>query len=139
LKAQATVASVNFGLTSQGLALRCARWLCAAAPLLVAMPVGALPSFDQVRAAHAPSDVPLLDRHGQVLQMLRVDATVRRGPWLGLADMSPALRQALVLSEDRRFWDHGGVDWRALAGGAWATAWNHKTRGASTLTCNWRA
>jgi penicillin-binding protein 1C len=107
---------------------------CGLAAVLLATAVAALPSFDEVRAAHAPSDLPLLDRHGDVLQLLRVDASVRRGPWLGLADISPALRQALVLSEDRRFWDHGGVDWRALAGGAWATAWNHKTRGASTLT-----
>ena len=59
---------------------------------------------------------------------------VRRGPWLTLADISPALREAIVLSEDRRFWAHGGVDWRALAAGAWATAWNARTRGASTLT-----
>jgi len=44
------------------------------------------------------------------------------------------MRHALVLSEDRRFWDHGGVDWQALAASAWGNAWNQKTRGASTLT-----
>ena len=93
-----------------------------------------VPAFETLRAAHAPSDVALLDRHGAPLQLLRVDSTVRRGPWLTLADMSPALRSAIVLSEDRRFWDHGGVDWRALAGSAWANAWNQRTRGASTLT-----
>ncbi|MDE2614885.1 MAG: penicillin-binding protein 1C, partial [Burkholderiales bacterium] len=49
-------------------------------------------------------------------------------------DVSPALREALLLSEDRRFWEHGGIDWRALAAGAWAAAWNTRTRGASTLT-----
>ncbi|MDE2614402.1 MAG: transglycosylase domain-containing protein, partial [Burkholderiales bacterium] len=94
----------------------------------------AVPSFDAVRAAHRASDVALLDRHGTPLQTLRVDATRRRGPWLALADVSPALREALLLSEDRRFWEHGGVDWRALAAGAWAAAWNTRTRGASTLT-----
>jgi len=75
----------------------------------------ALPSFDAVRAAHAPSDIALLSRHGEPLQQLRIDDRVRRGPWVALADVSPALRHALVLSEDRHFWDHGGVDWRALA------------------------
>ena len=94
----------------------------------------ALPSFDTVRAAHRPSDLALLDRHGAPLQTVRIDASQRRGPWLALADMSPALREALLLSEDRRFWEHGGVDWRALAAGAWAAAWNTRTRGASTLT-----
>jgi len=94
----------------------------------------ALPSFEQVRAAHRPSDIPLLDRHGSVVQWLRADTGARRGPWVGLADVSPALREAIVLSEDRRFWAHGGVDWRALAASAWANAWNTRTRGASTVT-----
>jgi penicillin-binding protein 1C len=94
----------------------------------------AVPSFDAVRAAHAPSDRTLLDRHGLPLHTLRVDASVRRGPWVALDDVSPALRHALLLSEDRRFWQHGGVDWRALAAGAWAAAWNQRTRGASTVT-----
>ena len=87
-----------------------------------------------MRAAHAPSDIALLDRHGTPIQMLRVNTEQRRGPWLALADVSPALRHALLLSEDRRFFEHGGVDWRALAASAWANAWNQRTRGASTLT-----
>ena len=48
--------------------------------------------------------------------------------------MSPALLTAIVLSEDRRFWAHGGVDWQAAATSAWANLWNTRTRGASTLT-----
>jgi penicillin-binding protein 1C len=102
--------------------------------LLACSAAAAVPSFDAVRAAHQPSDVPLLDRHGTPLQMLRIDAQVRRGPWLALAEISPALRTAIVLGEDRRFWAHGGVDWRALAASAWANAFNQRTRGASTLT-----
>jgi penicillin-binding protein 1C len=101
---------------------------------LAAASAFAVPAFDAVRAAHTPSDRPLLDRHGAVLQTVRIDDTVRRGPWLALDDISPALREAIVFSEDRRFWAHSGVDWRALAAGAWATAWNSRTRGASTLT-----
>ena len=93
-----------------------------------------VPSFDAVRAAHTPSDIALLSRHGVPMQQVRVNTAVRRGPWLGVGDVSPALLHALVLSEDRRFWDHSGVDWRALAASAWANAWNQKTRGASTLT-----
>ncbi len=93
-----------------------------------------VPTFDEVRAAHRPSDIPLLDRHGAVLQLVRQDPRVRRGPWLALADVSPALRTAIVLGEDRRFWDHGGVDWHALAASAWAQAFDQRTRGASTLT-----
>jgi hypothetical protein len=75
-----------------------------------------------------------LSREGEVLQRLRTDATVRRGQWVPLADVSPALRQALVLSEDKRFYEHSGVDWRAASAAAWGNLWNQRTRGASTIT-----
>ena len=109
---------------------------------MLALPAAAAPSFGAVRAAHAPSDIALLARDGTPLQPLRINRSMRRGPWLALADVSPALRHALVLSEDRRFFEHSGVDWQALAASAWANAWNtawthpshQRTRGASTLT-----
>ena len=94
----------------------------------------ALPTFAEVKAAHRPSDITMLDRHGVPIQTLRVDKSVRRLPWVPLADMSPALLQAIVLSEDRRFYEHSGVDWSAVARSAWGNVWNQKTRGASTLT-----
>ena len=94
----------------------------------------ALPAFTEVRAAHRPSDLTLLDRSGVPLQTLRVDMAVRRLPWVALADLSPALLQAIVLSEDQRFYEHSGVDWTAVAQSAWGNVWNLKTRGASTLT-----
>jgi penicillin-binding protein 1C len=94
----------------------------------------AVPGFESVRAAHRPSDTTLLDRHGTPIQTLRTDMTVRRLPWLPLAELSPALLHAIVLSEDRDFYSHSGVDWGALAHSAWSNAWNTRTRGASTLT-----
>ena len=94
----------------------------------------ALPSFATVKAAHRPSDLVLLDRHGVPIQTLRVDKTVRRLGWMPLAEMSPALVTAIVLSEDRRFWEHSGVDWGAAARSAWGNLIDTKTRGASTLT-----
>ena len=109
---------------------------CAALLGLAAFPLGAqaLPSFAQVQAQHQPSDVQVLSREGEVLQRLRTDARVRRGQWQALGDISPALRQALVLSEDRRFYQHSGVDWAAVSAAAWANLWNQRTRGASTIT-----
>ena len=91
-------------------------------------------TFDAIRAEYRPSETVVLDRHGEVLQRLRTDASVRRGEWVPLARISPALRQALVLSEDQRFYEHAGVDWRAVSAAAWANLWNTRTRGASTLT-----
>jgi penicillin-binding protein 1C len=91
-------------------------------------------TFDEVRAGYRPSDTLVLDRSGEVLQRMRTDTTVRRGHWLALADVSPALRTALVLSEDKRFYEHSGVDWRAASAAAWGNLWNTRTRGASTIT-----
>ena len=95
---------------------------------------GAMPSFDEVREDFRSSDTLVLSREGDVLQRQRTDTGVRRGSWVQLADVSPALRTALVLSEDQRFYAHSGIDWRAVSAAAWANVWNTKTRGASTLT-----
>ena len=95
---------------------------------------GATTPFDQIKASYQSSDTLILDRHGELLHRLRTDASVRRGQWVALADISPALRTALVLSEDKRFYEHSGVDWQAASRAAWANLWNRKTRGASTIT-----
>ena len=94
----------------------------------------ALPSFEQVRSNYQSSETLLLSREGEVLQRLRTDPQGRRGQWLALDEISPALRQALLLSEDKRFYQHSGVDWQAVAAAAWGNLWHQRTRGASTLT-----
>lgn len=91
-------------------------------------------SFEQVKADYRPSDTLVLDRNGQELQRVRTDSAVRKGQWTALDDISPALRTALVQSEDKRFYEHSGVDWQAVSAAAWANLWNTKTRGASTIT-----
>ncbi len=106
--------------------------LCLA--LWAPLPARALPAYAEVRADYRSSETLVLSREGEVVQRLRTDATVRRGQWTGLDDISPALREALVLSEDRRFYEHSGVDWRAVSAAAWGNLWNQRTRGASTLT-----
>jgi penicillin-binding protein 1C len=93
-----------------------------------------IPRFEEVKSAFQPSDVQIVDKHGELLHSLRADKSVRRGQWVALADISPALRTAMVLSEDKRFYEHSGVDWRAVSAAAWGNMWNTKTRGASTIT-----
>ncbi len=91
-------------------------------------------TFDDIKRDFRPSDTLILARDGEIIQRVRTDATVRRGQWVALADVSPALRTALVLSEDKRFYEHSGVDWRAASSAAWGNLWNTKTRGASTIS-----
>ena len=114
--------------------LRPLRSLCVLCVLSSAVAGAGAQSFEAVRAEYRPSETLILDRHGEVIERVRTDRSVRRGAWVPLADISPALRQALVLSEDQRFYEHSGVDWRAVSSAAWANLWNTRTRGASTLT-----
>ena len=46
----------------------------------------------------------------------------------------PALIRAIIVSEDKRFLEHDGVDWQAAGKAAWSKFWNSKTRDASTLS-----
>jgi len=94
----------------------------------------ATPSFEQVRASYRSSETLLLDRHGQPVQLVRTDPRARRGAWVALAQVSPALRAAAIASEDQRFLQHSGVDWSAVAGAAIGRAGAGGTRGASTIT-----
>lgn len=97
--------------------------------------VHAVPRFDVVRAQWQASDARLVDRQGRTLQTMRIDPQVRRLDWLALEDASPAFRRALLLSEDRRFLEHAGIDWRAVAGAAVDSAGSTRApRGASTIT-----
>ena len=93
-----------------------------------------LPGFAQVKAGWRSSELRLLDRRGQPLQDIRLDAHGRRTDWTSLDEVSPAFIAALLRAEDRRFFDHAGVDWLA-AGKAALTNWlAEKPRGASTLS-----
>ena len=75
-------------------------------------------NFDAVRARWRPSDAQLLDRHGEPIHELRVDAHGRRLAWTPLAAISPAVQRAVIASEDHRFFSHQGVDFTAIAAAA---------------------
>ena len=50
-------------------------------------------------------------------------------------DISPLMKQAIVAVEDRRFWEHQGVDYRGILRAVWADV-RHKAvvEGGSTIT-----
>jgi len=104
------------------------------ATLLAAGATLALPTYEEVRAAYRSSESLLLDRNGQVLHELRTDLSVRRLGWTPLEDVSPALRETVVRAEDKRFFEHAGVDWRALAAAGLRGILSGKWRGASTIS-----
>jgi penicillin-binding protein 1C len=91
-------------------------WLAIVALGAIAVPAAwiAIPLPD---AMASPGPVPrlvLLDRHSLPLRATRADEG-SRGGWTSLADLDPKILQAFLAVEDRRFYDHHGVDFRALA------------------------
>jgi penicillin-binding protein 1C len=107
-----------------------------------------LTSYEKAKAQWRSSDAWLLDRHGEPLSRMRIDMSRRRGDWTALADVSPALVEAALAAEDRRFFAHAGVDWLAfggLRGGSTVTmqlaAWLHpelERGGQRSLAQKWR-
>lgn len=102
--------------------------------LVCASSADATPSLQEVKDSYRESDALLLDRHGKVLHELRVDPKGRRLEWTGIRDISPALIRAVVHSEDRRFYEHGGVDWKAVGSAAVKNLFSRSSRGASTIS-----
>ncbi len=96
-----------------------------------------MPAYADVRADWQPSEAWLYDRDGRLLDSERVNFERRRLAWVPLKDINPAVRTAVVQSEDRRFWSHGGVDWLAIAsavrGRLAMGGTGSRSRGASTL------
>lgn len=101
---------------------------------LWASPGQAMPTYKEVRQAYRSSDVQVLDRQGLLVQRVRLDFRQRRGDWVALEQISPALQMAVLMSEDRRFESHGGVDWLSVGSAAWDGLFAGRSRGASTIT-----
>ena len=74
-----------------------------------------VPAFAAL-ARQPGSEAVLVDRQGRELARRRTDPDQRRLDWLPLSAISPDLVRRLVAAEDKRFWQHHGVDWRAVAG-----------------------
>ena len=92
-------------------------------------------TFEQIRNAYTPSDRLILDRIGATIQRVRIDDRVRRSAWTSLDEVSPALIEAVLASEDKRFFEHGGVDLRAAAAAAITNLRSGSAvRGASSIS-----
>ncbi len=94
----------------------------------------ALPTYQEVQQTYVQSDSLLLDQNGEVLQELRIDRNRRRLDWTPLKNISSALQEAVIQAEDKRFYDHRGVDYRAMSGALIQGLTQESLRGASTIT-----
>ena len=89
----------------------------AALPAIPAHPAAATPMGSRVLAADGT----------EIGRIFRVRQT-----WIPLDAMSPHVINALLATEDHRFYEHGGVDFVRLAGAAWYTMLGDP-QGASTV------
>jgi penicillin-binding protein 1C len=108
--------------------------LAVMAAFTIALQPPGVPSFGEVRAEWRPSDAQLLDRHDDPLYERRIDSHGRRLAWTPLDEVSPAIVRAVIASEDRRFFEHHGVDLRSLAAATLDALRGRHARGASTIT-----
>ncbi|TMG14029.1 MAG: penicillin-binding protein 1C, partial [Chloroflexi bacterium] len=85
----------------------------------------------------APLPAPsftLADRHGLALRTTHApDGSLAR--WLPLSEIDPKILQTFLALEDRRFYEHGAMDWRAAVRAARDNLRaGHVVSGASTIT-----
>ena len=107
--------------------------LAAVLPLLVLLYVLALipftPSIGDVRKSKSEQPTIVMSADGKEL------ATFKRAnrDWVKLSGISPNVVVALIATEDRRFYNHHGIDFRRTAGAALHTFTGDR-EGGSTLT-----
>ncbi len=90
-----------------------------------------LPANERLASLNRAPGMTFLDRNGRLI--------ATRGPKYGLkvalSDLPPYVPRAFLAAEDRRFYSHDAVDWRAVGRAAVANLRAGRTvEGASTLT-----
>jgi penicillin-binding protein 1A len=68
------------------------------------------PSASEIRAFHPSEGGRIVDEYGRLIGRL---AIVRRVN-VELREVPPHVQQAFIATEDRRFYDHNGLDWRGF-------------------------
>ena len=92
-------------------------------------------SFNDFKAQYRPSDITLFDRNHLALETLRVNPNERSLSWTTIKETSHAFSKFLILSEDKKFYEHNGVDFKAIIKAAWDRLSDSSSiRGASTIT-----
>ena len=124
----AALASAIRHPTSLGLA-----WGLAAVPVVMLLYGLALipftPSIDDLRKVKAAKPSVLLSADGQELAVFKR----ANRDWVKLEDISPHVKDALIATEDARFYSHRGLDLRRTLSAA-AISLRGKLQGGSTIT-----
>ncbi|HLK55430.1 MAG TPA: PBP1A family penicillin-binding protein, partial [Chthonomonadaceae bacterium] len=91
-----------------------------------------LPSVSSIADIHLSPATQILSQDGELLALFE---TQYRRP-VALNQIAPAVIDATIATEDSRFYQHSGLDWRAIGRALWSNLrhGNAQGQGASTLT-----
>jgi monofunctional biosynthetic peptidoglycan transglycosylase len=92
----------------------------------------ALPSAEKLRRSNPPTTALIEARAREANVHGRAARRIQH--WVPLADLSSSLRDAVVNSEDARFYEHSGVDPAEMRAALAQAVEDGRVRGASTLT-----
>ncbi|WP_422110258.1 penicillin-binding protein 1A, partial [Burkholderia glumae] len=87
------------------------------------------PSIGDIRKARVDAPAQVMSADGRLLAEFKPS----NREWVALADISPHMVDALIATEDHRFYQHHGLDWRRTAGAALHT-FSGDRQGGSTIT-----
>lgn len=107
--------------------------VCAAIPVLLLLYVLILipftPGIGDIRKAKIEQPAQILSADGKLLAEFKPS----NREWVKLKDISPNVVNALIATEDHRFYQHWGLDWRRTASAALHT-FSGDRQGGSTIT-----
>ncbi|WP_422392600.1 transglycosylase domain-containing protein [Mycetohabitans rhizoxinica] len=108
-------------------------WVAAAVPAAMALYVLILvpftPGIGDIRKAKVEQPAQVLSADGKLLAQFKPS----NREWVALSDISPHVLDALIATEDHRFYQHHGLDWRRTAAAA-AHTFSGDRQGGSTVT-----
>ncbi|HSG22234.1 MAG TPA: transglycosylase domain-containing protein, partial [Azonexus sp.] len=108
-------------------------WMLAAVPGLLLLYVFILipftPSISNIRKASSEQPAQILSADGKKIAEFKQS----NREWVALSAISPHVINALIATEDHRFYEHSGMDWRRTAAAALNT-FSGDRQGGSTLT-----
>lgn len=87
------------------------------------------PGIGDIRKARVDRPAQILSSDGKLLAEFKPS----NREWVKLADISPRVIDALIATEDHRFYQHHGIDWRRTVGAALHT-FSGDRQGGSTIT-----
>ncbi|MDR1009273.1 MAG: PBP1A family penicillin-binding protein [Rickettsiales bacterium] len=90
-----------------------------------------LPDIDKIVAQTRQPSITIIDRHGEKI----ISINDMYGAKVSIETLPPHVWQAIVATEDKRFFTHYGVDMRGLARALWRNVRSDRiAQGGSTLT-----